>query len=352
MESNKSHLPAFSSTTQDNKPGPTLSQDCWRVPGSSRTAGCSFTCPVWGIITFKGLQFLSTRVARRHYTILERLLNQQRISTSAVAAASGGSPRGGKPRIPAWGLAQGLILCSCITQDEGGGGLVLGPLCRHGVFPVLSGTGLWAHTAQDSGNSGHRAQFASRRGQPPVPGSGGWEKSSATAARRPPTRRRTRGPRGAVSREPQRPKTEASSSALLSSHWLPCRQTPHSLGRSCMSLKTEPSSVQHAQAVAPRLTALLVEQGRHGELQGPSGRKGVSGHHMSREGSACFTLHNLCALEGRLQGGRVLLEPSYDVTAGAQGWEGHTPKLESQCLPMTVALEALSTHQAVSSSMK
>lgn len=48
-------------------------------------------CPVQGIIIFKGLEFLSTRVALRHYTILKRLLNQQRIST-CVVAVSGGSP--------------------------------------------------------------------------------------------------------------------------------------------------------------------------------------------------------------------------------------------------------------------
>lgn len=69
-----------------------LPWDYWRVPKSSGTGDSSIKCPVQGIITFKGLEFLlSTRVALRHYTILKRLLNQQRISTGMVAVR-GGSP--------------------------------------------------------------------------------------------------------------------------------------------------------------------------------------------------------------------------------------------------------------------
>lgn len=85
MGSHNSHLLAFSSTKQGNKPCPSLRQDRWRVPTSSCTGDRAIKYPVRGIIIFKGLQFLSTRVALRHYTSLKRLLNQQRISASAVA---------------------------------------------------------------------------------------------------------------------------------------------------------------------------------------------------------------------------------------------------------------------------
>lgn len=85
-------LPAFSSTKRDNKSCLSLPQDCWRVPTSLCTGGRSVKCPVQGIIIFKGLQSFSARVAPRHYMILTRLPNQQRISTSVAVVASGGSP--------------------------------------------------------------------------------------------------------------------------------------------------------------------------------------------------------------------------------------------------------------------
>lgn len=56
---------------------------------SSHTGDCSTKCPVQGIIIFKGLQFFSARVALRHYTILKRLPNQQRMSMSVVVVSDG-----------------------------------------------------------------------------------------------------------------------------------------------------------------------------------------------------------------------------------------------------------------------
>lgn len=84
-ESHKSHLPAFSSTKQGNKPRPSLPRGLREVPTSSCTGDRTAEYPVQGIMIFEGLQFLSTRVALRPYTVLKRLLNQQRISTSLVA---------------------------------------------------------------------------------------------------------------------------------------------------------------------------------------------------------------------------------------------------------------------------
>lgn len=55
-----------------------------------RTGHSSIKCPVQGIIVVKGSQFFSTRVTLRHYMILKRLPDQQRISTN-MGAASGGS---------------------------------------------------------------------------------------------------------------------------------------------------------------------------------------------------------------------------------------------------------------------
>lgn len=61
---------------------------------SSCTGNRSIKCPVQRIIIFKGLQFFSTRVAFRHYTILKRFPNQQRISTSVVAVKGDSLLRG------------------------------------------------------------------------------------------------------------------------------------------------------------------------------------------------------------------------------------------------------------------
>lgn len=85
------------------------------MPTSSCTEGCSIKCPVQGIIIFKGLQFLSTRVALRHYMILKRPVNQQRISTSVAAA----SMRQGS--VLNLGTGSGQDLCSCHTgyRDTG-----------------------------------------------------------------------------------------------------------------------------------------------------------------------------------------------------------------------------------------
>lgn len=135
-ESHKSHLPAFSSTKQDNKPCPSLHQDCWRVPTSLRTGDRAIKYPVRGIIIFKGLQFLSTRVALRHYTILKRLLNQQRISTSAVARRVAVLMRHGSL------LKLGTVLCRRHTGQGDPGSLR-----PHGFFLMLPGTVLWPHTA-------------------------------------------------------------------------------------------------------------------------------------------------------------------------------------------------------------
>lgn len=117
LESHKSHLPAFSSTKWNNRLCPLLPWDCRKAPTSSCTKDSSIKCPAQGIIIFKGFQFLSTRVALRHYVILKRLLDQQRISTAMVAAGTAAlTERQGS--ILNSGTAQGLVLCP-VTQGKG-----------------------------------------------------------------------------------------------------------------------------------------------------------------------------------------------------------------------------------------
>lgn len=80
---------------------------------------------------------------------------------------------------------------------------MLGSLCLHRFFPLLLGTGLWAHRARDGNTQGHGAQFANRWDQPPPPSRVGWEESNDVAARRPPTGApEGQGWGGGVSRQP------------------------------------------------------------------------------------------------------------------------------------------------------
>lgn len=142
----------------------------------SHTGSCSLTCPARGIIIFKGLQFLSTRVALRHYTILKRLLNQQRISTSVVAA-SGGSPQGDEPPISTGDALRAWF--SALTPQG-----TLGSLCPRWFFPVVLGTGPWAHTAQIPKHSRPQGPVYHRGSQPPPPSRAEREYSSDVSARR------------------------------------------------------------------------------------------------------------------------------------------------------------------------
>lgn len=158
----QSHLPAFSSTKQDNKPCPSLPQDCWRVPTSSRTGDCAPKYPVWGIMIFEGLQFLSTRVALRHYTILKRLLNQQRISTSMVAVRVAALMRQGS--ILNWGM----VLCSCHTGPRDAGI----PVSSQSLAIVAWHCAVGAHTAWSPKCSKPQGPICKSTGPPPLSSSG------------------------------------------------------------------------------------------------------------------------------------------------------------------------------------
>ena len=120
----------------------------------SCTGSCSLTCPARGIIIFKGLQFFSTRVALRHYTILKRLLNQQRISTSVVAA-SGASPPGDEPPISTGDMLRAWLSAPTPQGTERRWDPCV--LADYSQWRLAQGHG---HIRpRDRNTQGHRAQF-------------------------------------------------------------------------------------------------------------------------------------------------------------------------------------------------
>lgn len=80
----------------------------------SHTGSCSLRVQQGGLLYFKGLQFLSTRVALRHYDP-EEASKSTRISTSVVAASEAALRR--QASNLSWRPAQGLVLCSHATGD-------------------------------------------------------------------------------------------------------------------------------------------------------------------------------------------------------------------------------------------